>query len=214
MGNNAVLGYLMILGGLALTTGGIFVVTRKPQATSTAAAPSPSSSPLVPASAQPTSQPKSLTKDEKGQRFEKWVVKRFSPDYFKIKEWRGDKYVDGIYAESTLNPDLEIEFYMGNIRKSFAVECKWRKSFDKGKKPGIEWATERQIENYRNFSKERGIPVFVVIGVGGEPDNPDELYSIPLEYLKYPYATAEYLANYRLRGTDYFYYDYKVPALR
>ena len=30
---------------------------------------------------------------------------RFSRDFFSIKEWRGDKYVEGIYAESTANPE-------------------------------------------------------------------------------------------------------------
>ena len=54
------------------------------------------------------SEPKEKTSDDlkieskmKGDAFEQHVVKRFAPKYFRIKEWRGDKYVDGIYAERT-----------------------------------------------------------------------------------------------------------------
>jgi hypothetical protein len=33
-----------------------------------------------------------------GDDFEKFVVQKFNPRFFKLKEWAGDKYVDGIYA--------------------------------------------------------------------------------------------------------------------
>jgi len=147
--------------------------------------------------------------------FEKWVVKRFSRDFFTIKEWRGDKYENGLYAESSLNPDFEIEFRMGKIRETFAVECKWRKDLNQGRKPGIEWATERQIQNYQNFAKQKGIPVFVVIGLGGAPDNPGDIYIVNLEHLKFPYVTAGYLAHYRRpdKGRE-FYYDDKRHELK
>jgi hypothetical protein len=33
-----------------------------------------------------------------GDDFEKFVVQKFNPRFFKLKEWAGDKYVDGIFA--------------------------------------------------------------------------------------------------------------------
>jgi hypothetical protein len=104
---------------------------------------------------------------------------------------------------------------MGKLRETFAVECKWRKGFVQGRKLGLEWATDRQIQNYLNFAQAKGIPVFVIIGVGGEPDDPEEIYIVKLEYLKLPYVTAEYLARFlrKNKGPD-FYYDNKLHELR
>ena len=153
--------------------------------------------------------------EEKGIQFEKWVVKRLPRDFYTIKEWREDKYVDGNYAESTKNPDLEVEFHMGQVRKPFAIECKWRQGYDHGEKPYIVWASERQIENYRSFAEGKNLPVFVVIGLGGNPDDPDEVFIVNLNSLKYPKATAEYLGQFRRRNKELgFYYDYKKPELK
>ena len=142
-------------------------------------------------------------------------MKRFRPEYFSIKEWRGDKYVDGVYAESSENPDLEIEFRLRGISTTLAVECKWRQSFERRDKVGLTWASSRQIANYQRFADARGLPVFVVIGVGGQPSSPAELYVIPLTKLRYPWANAEYLSKYRRAsvGVD-FYYDYNKNELR
>ncbi len=200
MGSQHVLGFGMILAGLALTSGGILVLSRGRAAVSSTNA-DPSQGP-------PTS-------EEKGRKFEDWVVRKFNPSYFIIKDWRGDKNVAGIYAESSKLPDLEIEFRLKDQRTLFAVECKWRRSFESGGKPRIEWATPRQIDTYRQFQRDRGMPVFAVIGIGGEPDHPAELYIVHLDRLKYPFATAEYLAKFR-RGTisDDFFFDSKKPELR
>lgn len=39
----------------------------------------------------------------------------------------------------------------------------------------IEWATEDEIERYRQFQRSRNITVFVVIGVGGQPSSPEKV---------------------------------------
>jgi hypothetical protein len=112
-------------------------------------------------------------------------------------------------------PDLEIEFKLRDRHASFAVECKWRRSFNVGGKAGIEWANPRQIDTYQQFQRERDLPVFVVIGIGGEPDSPAELYIAPLDRLKYPFATAEYLAKFRRPDlAKDFYYDDGKSVLR
>lgn len=61
-----------------------------------------------------------------GLDFEKYIVKKFDPQYFVIKQWAGDKFVEGRYAETTLEPDLQLELKLGKERYPVAVECKWR----------------------------------------------------------------------------------------
>jgi hypothetical protein len=211
--SNTLVGFLMITGGLIVASGGIVVLMRRPPESPVVTNLSPKSNPTPAHTSAKVAEP--LKPADRGTEFEKWVVQRFSRDFFKIKEWRGDKYVDGSYAESSLNPDLEIEFYMGEIRKPFAVECKWRQGYDQGVKPYIEWASDRQIENYRNFAQTKAVPVFVVIGIGGEPNNPADVFVVNLNSLRYPKATAEYLAPFRRKNKEHgFYFDYESPALK
>ena len=151
--------------------------------------------------ASPTSSTSSKGKDEiledsskeKGIRFEKYLLHKFNSKYHRIKEWRGDKFADGIYAESTKNPDIEIELSVRDTRKIFAVESKWRRGYFKN---GIQWARKEQIYNYKRYSEENNIPVFVVIGVGKNPENPEDVFVIPLDDLTEPFLTLDFLAKY------------------
>jgi hypothetical protein len=47
------------------------------------------------------------------------------------------------------------------------------KSFNDGK---IKWARHKQIANYLDYQKQKTIPVFIAIGIGGEPYNPEKLF--------------------------------------
>ena len=76
------------------------------------------------------------TDKQKGNNFEKYIVQKFSRSYFSIVEWTGDKYVDGRFAKSNINPDLRLRFKMKNIESDFSVECKYRSNYYKN---GVEW---------------------------------------------------------------------------
>jgi hypothetical protein len=48
-----------------------------------------------------------LTPQEKGKKFEDFVVKRFqSEKFYKLKEWRGDKYLAGHFYYNLLDESL------------------------------------------------------------------------------------------------------------
>ncbi len=130
---------------------------------------------------------------EKGDAFEAFVASKFDRKFFKLIEWTGDKYRNGIWAQSTKNPDLRFRFEMSDIIQDFAVECKYRAKIGEG----IEWAREDQLEYYRNYEAENGIPVFVAIGVGNQPDAPSELSLIPLKDLTDTIISKEFLMRYR-----------------
>lgn len=150
--------------------------------------------------------------EEKGLRFEKYILHKFNLNFFKVKEWRGDKFTDGIYAESTKYPDIEIEFSLKDTKKLFAVECKWRKGYFQDR---IQWARKEQILIYKCYSEENNIPVSVVIGVGRYPDNPEDVFVIPLDDLTEPFLTLDFLAKYRrLDKNKYFFFDLEKCVLR
>lgn len=151
------------------------------------------------------------TAKEKGYQFEQFVVNKFDRRYFTLKEWRSDKGIDGRYAESNKNPDLEFEFHLRTVRKTFAVECKWRQNYYRG---GVEWAKKGQVARYNAFATKRQIPVFVIIGVGGTPDDPNDIFVVPLKVLKYPHAKAEYLAKWKKSGNKNFFFNTQTELLK
>jgi hypothetical protein len=57
---------------------------------------------------------------KRGNDFEKYVVRKFNPLYFRLKEWAGDKYVNGIYAENTLksfSKPVDKNFFFDPVNK-------------------------------------------------------------------------------------------------
>jgi hypothetical protein len=145
-----------------------------------------------------------------GDDFEKYVAHKFDPKYFKIKEWAGDKFSKGIYAETTLNPDLILEFKLRNEKSSFAVECKWRtKLFNNG----VEFARTDQLERYKKFESDKGIPVFIVIGIGGKGAKPEKLYIIPLKNITSAFLSISDLEKYEKQMDESFFFDIKTESL-
>lgn len=96
-----------------------------------------------------------------------------------LREWRGDKSLDGIVPESNKYPDLVLRQTVKGASFDYAVECKWRSGFPA--KRGLVWTDKFQFEYYKYFSRSHNVPVFVVIGVGGLPTAPDAIYVIPLD---------------------------------
>lgn len=121
----------------------------------------------------------------KGQRFEDFVIDSFDEKYFHIIEAthlftgkKGERYV-----ESSLNPDFTLEYRHKNKKERFAIECKFRSDLYQGM---LKWSYPDQLKRYRQFEKDRNIPVFVVVGLGGDDDDPENMYVIPLKEAKYP----------------------------
>lgn len=150
---------------------------------------------------------------QKGSVFEKYVVDLFNQKsgYFAINDWTRDN-IDkskGIYVESNTNPDLVIRYKPTNER--FAVECKYRSKYYRSQKINglvVNWAAPDQIKRYNAYSRSQRIPVFVVIGVGGRPDNPEEMFCIPLREAKYPEIFPSVLEKYeRTPGKTFFWRD-------
>lgn len=148
-------------------------------------------------------------KKNQGLAFEHFVVKNFDPNYFKLVNWRGDKYVDGYYPLSNLDPDLDY-IYQDNARKeSFAVECKWRKDFVNNT---VTIAEERQLNNYRRYQNTKNYPVFIILGIGGSGSQPESLYIIPLNEVFSPIITKERLSKYFRYKKGRFFLE--IPTMK
>lgn len=114
----------------------------------------------------------------KGREFEDYVVDFFDLPNNKtltLKEWRGDKSLPGIYPENNSAPDFVFE-YDGN---PFAVECKWRNHLFKDIVK--ELLPAERMASFQHFSTKQCMPVYLLLGIGGLPNDPDNLYFTRLD---------------------------------
>ena len=146
-----------------------------------------------------------------GLDFEKFVVKKFDSDYFIIKNWASDKYVEGVYAETNLHPDLQLELNLRDGKYPFAVECKWRSKRDG---ESIWFAEDYQLKRYQKFERDNGYPVFIVLGIGGKPSNPEELYIIPVSLFNTAKQPKNKLVQLRKDISKNFFFDGENAVLR
>lgn len=119
---------------------------------------------------------KSLTMNDdllKGREFEDYVLEHFNipkTDTLTLKEWRGDKSKPGIYPENNSAPD----FVFDHDGHPFAIECKWRNHMPKDTEK--ELLPPERLAIFQQFATERRMPVFLILGIGGLPSDPDSLY--------------------------------------
>ena len=124
---------------------------------------------------------KSLTMNDellKGREFEDNVLELLgvaSNDRLTLKEWRGDKSLPGIYPEGNSNPDLILE-YDGH---PFAIECKWRSHLPND--ISKELLPPARVALFERYTKERRMPIFLLLGIGGLPSDPDLLFLAQLD---------------------------------
>lgn len=124
---------------------------------------------------------KSLTMSDellKGREFEDYVLEQLNianNDRLTLKEWRGDKSLPGIYPEGNINPDLVLE-YDG---RPFAIECKWRSHLPKD--ISKELLPPDRVALFESYAKARRMSVYLLLGIGGLPSDPDLLLLAPLD---------------------------------
>ena len=127
-------------------------------------------------------------------------------------EWRSDKITGSIYPKSSKNPDLEFEFKFGELKRRFAIECKYQRSLFQG---AFSFESS-QLDNYRNFAEDKKTPVYMALGLGGSPGMPDKLFIMPLKFLgnrdKIDYD--QLVQFHKDPGRVKFFYDLETSDLR
>lgn len=141
----------------------------------------------------------------KGVEFEKFVISKFGRKFWSIKDWRGDKSMDGRYSESSMYPDLEMKLSLKDQEYVVAVECKWRNNFNNERK--IKWSYSEQFERYKKYVEKTGYPVFVAIGIGGVPSKPENLYMVPLSAMTSYIISERELKHYITPTDQLFFFD-------
>jgi hypothetical protein len=101
------------------------------------------------------------------------------------------------FSLHSLNPDFK--FLDKKSSKQFYVECKYRNMEDE--KSAIQWAKPFQMERYRQVEEEESCPVFICMGISGNPTRPEKVYLIPLKELQSLIIRPSQLDKYNLKYT-------------
>lgn len=139
----------------------------------------------------------------KGREFEDFVLELFDLNdtrAYSLLEWRGDKSLGEISPVSNSYPDFVLEYKEGKRKKKFAVECKWRASIPRRfTQPLFE---PEQITRYQEYAAEKAQNVYIILGVGGEPSMPEELYLIPIDAISQIQSKPSLLKQFQREVVD------------
>nr|WP_321227754.1 hypothetical protein [uncultured Psychroserpens sp.] len=136
---------------------------------------------------------------KKGELFEKFV----EDELFKVSDYdlihRTNSIIQNAtrYAEDTLKPDFK--FRCKKTEQEFYVEAKFRSGFNA--KDMIEVISYNQIERFKLIQKEENTPVYIAVGYGGLPDNPNYVSLIPLDELSYIELYNSFLRRFHIDKT-------------
>lgn len=139
----------------------------------------------------------------KGREFEDFVLELFDLNETKtysLLEWRGDKSLGDISPFSNSYPDFVLEYKEGRRKRKFAVECKWRTNIPRRFTQPL--FLSEQIAHYQEYATEKGMDVFIILGVGGEPSIPEELYLIPLDSISMIQSKPSLLKQFQREVVD------------
>jgi len=100
-------------------------------------------------------------------------------------------------------PDLELVINSAGLEQRFAIECKFRSKVEDG---FVEFAYDEQLKRYKAFEELTKEPVVVMLGIGGEPENPAQVYAVPLVAIYQPYLSEQQLKGFEVDFNDDFSY--------
>jgi hypothetical protein len=106
--------------------------------------------------------------------------------------------------------EWELQFPLSK-KARFAVECKYRSRYQANT---VEICKTYQLENYRAYELNHKVPVYILLGIGGGPSLPDELFVIPLKSMRNNWMSKTEVAPFKKTNTDdTFFYDSNMNHL-
>ena len=141
--------------------------------------------------------------------FEDFVVTLFDPLFFRHRRSKAKLVHAGSVSEREGAPDLEFEFNHKETHVKFAIKCLYYKN--RGSRELQLFSVERQ-NALRDFEEDRKIDVYYVLGIGGTPDDPKELYLVPSKAIHGEFVRKEALRPYWKSGM--FFYNRSARRLQ
>jgi len=132
----------------------------------------------------------------KGDEFERYIwINLFPPINYALLHKNHDFFTSqDFYIESSKEPDFK--FKAVKSETEFFVEAKYRSHFYHGR---LEWCKTYQLRRYQVINKIA--PIFIVIGVGGHPTAPEQVFLIPIKLIKYTVLFQSFLRKFEVSAS-------------
>lgn len=132
----------------------------------------------------------------KGEEFEDFVENNIFPEEKYVLVYKTRSYEDNKnrYAEDTRKPDFK--FRCKKSGQEFYVEAKYRSNFSKNAKMKI--ISFGQFRRFQEYQEKDKLPIYIIVGYKGKPNNPEKLSFIPLDELKENEVYPSVLRNFEI----------------
>jgi hypothetical protein len=144
-------------------------------------------------------------------QFEAFVVTLFDPLYFSYSRLKASENTRSDIAVREVSPELHFHFHHKEKEHAFAVQCLYVSDVDESDVV-IKLFPQEQLQQYRNYQDRHGIDVYYVVGIGGTPDDPREMYLLPAAAVEREVVSRDALRNFNKSGM--FFYNDSVGRLQ
>jgi hypothetical protein len=139
-----------------------------------------------------------------GEAFQQLTEKLFLEEEFDLKsKTHTYKNNEGRYVKDSMNPDLS--FIHKKSNHIIHIECKYRSNLFRDK---YEWSKPWQMERYKEFQeKNRPQKTYIIMGLSGSPEQPERMFAVPLDDIKYSGLFPSFLKEYERPPNKPFTYN-------
>ncbi len=133
--------------------------------------------------------------------FESFVLTLFDPLFFKCKRLKNEHVYAGKGGTAEKGPDFVIDYEQKDTHARFAIKCQYYANVAKNE---VQLFTSERQRSFRQFEQDSDMDVYYVMGFGGSPDDPRELFFLPAKAVKGEYISKAALKQYSKSGMFYY----------
>jgi hypothetical protein len=130
--------------------------------------------------------------------FQKFVITLFDPLYFRHRRIHPPHQ-----AEEAIAPLLAVDFENKQSHAKFAVQTVY---LPEGSLSDINLFSRTKLSQLYHYQKTHALDVYVIVGAGGQPDDPQEVFLLPANML-HERITYETLKPHRKYGMFFYHSD-------
>lgn len=134
--------------------------------------------------------------------FEAFVVTLFDPILFRHRRPEAKRVYAGEVPQAQPGPDLEFVYQNKGITGRFAIKCLY---FPNALGRRWQFLPPDQLKMIRSFVLENEMELYYIVGIGGTPDDPMELYLVPGSAVKAAIISRDMLRPFAKSGMVYYH---------
>ncbi len=134
--------------------------------------------------------------------FEAFVVTLFDPLYFRCFRAKAESVYAGRNVQGSATPDLIVDYNHKELHVRFGITTQYYQHTTRNE---VQLLSHERQAHLKQFEADGGMAVYYVLGFGGSPDDPRELFLVPAREVASEYITRAELRRYSKSGMFYYH---------